>query len=81
MDCGTQLSEEVMTSTNPALLKFVKSDNCSLLDKTVIGFLTVQEPGLTEVYREKGELSTIREEEVKRKKVQLMYDVILLSGE
>ena len=57
-DSGKQLVETVMSSENPAMLKFSKNDIVSLLNHTVIGFLTT-------VPVEKKELTTIREEEVR----------------
>ena len=57
-DSGKQLVETVMSSENPAMLKFAKNDLGSLLNHTVIGYLTT-------VPVEKKELTTIREEEVR----------------
>ena len=57
-DSGKQLVETVMSSENPAMLKFAKNDIVSLLNHTVIGVLTT-------VPVEKKELTTIREEEVR----------------
>ena len=74
---GQQLIDEVMSSSSPAMMKFVKSDHCMLLDKNKIGFLTVSGPIKVEICREKRtekkrrgdekrELSTIKEDEVRR---------------
>ena len=56
-DSSKKLIEAVMSSETPGTLMFEKSDICSLLDQTVIGFLTT-------VPVEKKALTTIREEEV-----------------
>ena len=55
---GQQLMEEVMSITSPALIKFVKSDHCAVLDKDKIGVLIT-------IPKEKAELSPIKEEEVR----------------
>ena len=60
-----QLVEEVMSSTSPAMMKFVKSDHSMLLDKNKIGFFTVSGPIRAEICSQKRELSTIKEEEVR----------------
>ena len=62
-DAGKKLVEEVMSSANPALLKFVKNEDiCSLLNK--IGFLTTVSAPSVSVQSMKMELTTIQEVEV-----------------
>ena len=64
-DAGKKLVEEVMSSANPALLKFVKNENiCSLLNQANIGFLTTVPTSSVSVQSMKKELTTIQEVEV-----------------
>ena len=64
-DAGKKLVEEVMSSANPALLKFVKNENiCSLLNQANIGFLTTVPASSVSVQTMKKELTTIQEVEV-----------------
>ena len=53
---GKQLAEEVKASSDPRLLEFVRSDHLAVNDKSKVGVLI-----------SKRELSTIREEEVRRR--------------
>ena len=58
-DAGKKLVEEVMSSANPALLKFVKNENiCSLLNQANIGFLTTVPTSSVSVQSMKKELTT-----------------------
>ena len=68
-DSRKKLEGTVMSSENPAMLKFAKNDVSSVLEHTLIGFLTTvpvpPDVSHSSIQFEKKELTTIVEEEVR----------------
>ena len=83
-DSRKKLEGTVMSSENPAMLKFAKNDVSSVLEHTLIGFLTTvpvpPDVSHSSIQFEKKELTTIVEEEVRLYIIVWLVFLIFLSG-